>query len=130
MTSGADAIWIVVPAAAREHPAARKVPTWVGLAHSLALDPPPPDAYQLAEMRLERALDRFLALGVAVGGRSATRTRSERSAPRPPGTREEVLNSTLPRAVSQWLCVDLPRRVQRRFHIPVTTVSAASGKPA
>jgi GABA permease len=37
---------------------------------------------------------------------------------------DEVLVSTLPAPVSEWLKIDLPTRVWRRFGIPVTHVTA------
>ncbi len=40
------------------------------------------------------------------------------------GTYEEVIVSTLPKTVSRWLFQDVPHRIQRKFKIPVTTVTA------
>ena len=37
---------------------------------------------------------------------------------------DEVIISTLPSALSQWLRSDLPSRVRRTFEVPVTTVTA------
>lgn len=41
---------------------------------------------------------------------------------------DEVVVSTLPRGLSRWLHQDLPRKVERRFHLPVSVVTA--GQPA
>ncbi len=41
---------------------------------------------------------------------------------------QEVLLSTLPKAASHWLRVDLPSRAQRRFDVPVTTVPAPAAR--
>jgi hypothetical protein len=42
------------------------------------------------------------------------------------GPFDEVIISTLPLGVSRWLGLDVPHRVERRFKVPVTTVTAHS----
>jgi GABA permease len=37
---------------------------------------------------------------------------------------DEIILSTFPPGVSRWLRLDLPRRVEQRFSLPVTTVIA------
>lgn len=131
--AGADAIWIVAPATAPpEDPVASGSEAQLGMVPSLGLDQPAtPDAYQLAEMRLERVRDQFRALGVPVGGEvgdeDPLKAIGDALAAHPC---QEILISTLPRAASHWLRVDLPSRAQRKFHVPVTTVPAPSGKRA
>ena len=39
------------------------------------------------------------------------------------GAFDEVIISTLPLGVSRWLGLDVPHRVERRFKVPVTTVT-------
>lgn len=39
-----------------------------------------------------------------------------------------VILSTLPPGLSHWLTVDMPRRIEHRFGLPVTTVVAGSGE--
>ena len=39
------------------------------------------------------------------------------------GPFDEVIISTLPLGVSRWLGLDVPHRVERRFKVPVTTVT-------
>jgi len=42
-------------------------------------------------------------------------------------TYDEIIVSTLPTTVSRWLLQDVPHRIQRKFKIPVTTVTAREG---
>jgi hypothetical protein len=39
------------------------------------------------------------------------------------GPFDEIIISTLPPGISRWLRMDVPSRVQRRFGVPVTTVT-------
>ena len=39
------------------------------------------------------------------------------------GSFDEVIISTLPLGVSRWLGLDVPNRIERRFKVPVTTVT-------
>ncbi|WNB85134.1 hypothetical protein [Cellulomonas sp. ATA003] len=126
--AGADAVWIVVPAAPPPEDAAAY--SWVT---EQGLMPPAgggdrpalPDAYRLAETKLEQARDQFRPLGVPVDGEVGDedpfRAIGDALTAHPC---EEVLLSTLPRAVSHWLRLDLPSRVQRKYGVPVTTVPA------
>ena len=42
---------------------------------------------------------------------------------------DEIIVSTLPTGVSHWLRLDLPKRLERKHHIPVTTVTAGPRPP-
>jgi hypothetical protein len=123
--AGADAIWIVVPATAPStEPAGSGFEGEFGMVPSLGLDQPAPtDPYRLAEMRLERAREQFRSLGVPVGGEVGDEDPltaiGDALAARPCA---EIVISTLPKAVSHWLRVDLPSRAHRKYHLPVTTV--------
>jgi hypothetical protein len=79
----------------------------------------------LARWRLRTAIDRLHALGIEAEGQvghpdpfsAISRLLAERRF-------DEIILSTLPPSLSRWLQVDLPTRVQRRFHVPVTTIAA------
>ena len=43
------------------------------------------------------------------------------------GPFDEIIISTLPLGASRWLGLDVPHRVERRFKVPVTTVTAKAG---
>jgi hypothetical protein len=85
-------------------------------------------AYELAEKRLEAARSRLSGLGVPVGGEvgdedpltAVGEVLAQREF-------DEVIVSTLPKAISHWLRTDLPSRIQRKHHLPVTTVTARAG---
>jgi hypothetical protein len=36
---------------------------------------------------------------------------------------DEIIISTLPSGISHWLRMDLPQRAERRFKLPVTTIT-------
>ena len=42
---------------------------------------------------------------------------------------DEIILSTLPKTVSRWLHQDVPHRIQRKYKIPVTTVTARERMP-
>lgn len=83
------------------------------------------EAIAVAEDRLRRALVRFGEFDAEVSG--------EVGAERPldairDAVRDDdydgIVLSTLPAGVSRWLGMDLPRRVERTFDLPVTHVVA------
>ncbi len=122
--AGATELWIVAPVSTPSGVLmAGAAPT--GEALPVRNREPDAAAYDLAEWRLERARERFRALGIEVGGEVADpdpfkavgKAMEDREL-------DEVVISTLPSAVSQWLRLDLSSRVQRRHGVPVFTVAA------
>ena len=81
----------------------------------------------LARSRMEAAQARFAAVGAdigegVVGDANPVRAIDDLLLD---ATFDEIILSTLPSGVSRWLRLDLPRRVEQRFGLPVTTVISA-----
>ncbi len=90
------------------------------------LGPPPADrAYALARQRLDRALEHLRSLGATVDGEVGDPDPLEavRVALGHFGA-DEIVLSTLPRGLSQWLRRDLPARLRKSCGIPVTHLVA------
>ena len=85
------------------------------------------DADEAAQRQLDVGIAWLRHLGAAVDGevgdedpvRGVGDTLKEKSY-------DEVIISTLPSGVSRWLHQDLPHRVQRKYKLPVTVVTAKS----
>lgn len=82
------------------------------------------EAVRAAEERVRGELHRLRGLGAAATGEvalddpvDAVARVLERS------SFDEIVVSTLPSAVSRWLRLDLPRRLQRRFGLPVVEIT-------
>jgi flavin-binding protein dodecin len=85
-------------------------------------------ARRLAEARLSPLLDHLGERGVpATWETSFDDPTSAAAAVVDRAAFDEVVVSTLPAALSRWLRVDLPRRLQRRCGLPVTVVEDRSG---
>jgi hypothetical protein len=84
-----------------------------------------PDERELAEERLRYGLDWMRSLGATVNGEvgdtEAVRAVRAVIEARPI---DEIIISTLPTTISRWLRQDLPHRVERKFSLPVTVVTA------
>ena len=81
--------------------------------------------YEQARARLEFGLDRLRRLGATVNGDVGVAhpftAISEVLARR---RFDEVVLFTLPSSVSRWLHLDIPHHVERKFHVPVTVITA------
>src|SRR4051812_35104447 len=81
------------------------------------------DNYEYARSRLEYGLEVLRGLGASVDGEvgdaNPSRAIHEILQRR---QFDEVALSTLPKAVSRWLGLDIPHQVERKFHLPVTLI--------
>jgi cell pole-organizing protein PopZ len=125
--AGATELWIVAPVTPPSGMAmAGAAPT--GEALPVRDREPDAAAYALAERRLEEARVRFSALGIDVGGevgdpdpfKAVSKVMERRQF-------DEVVLSVLPSTVSQWLRLDVPSRVERKYKVPVVTVPGRAG---
>jgi flavin-binding protein dodecin len=78
-----------------------------------------------ARQRLSTLLDWFKAAGVEAEGSVVGDPMPAMEAAIGSEPFDEIIISTLPARVSQWLRLDLVHRASRRFDIPITTVTAA-----
>jgi hypothetical protein len=119
---------LLVPATARAHrdPAEALVPGLRVPGHPIDPAHDIEDDYADARARLETGLNALQPLGATVNG--------EVGNPDPLKAIEEILArrhfdeiilSTLPSGASRWLRQDLPHKVERKFHLPVTVVTAS-----
>ncbi|WP_347059848.1 hypothetical protein ABC795_05200 [Blastococcus sp. HT6-30] len=119
ITAGPHEFFLVAPAT----PAADEVD---GPSAYAGLGPSATDrAYALARQRLDRALDRLRDLGATVDGEvgDPDAVQAVRAALRH-FPADEVVVSTLPSGLSQWLRRDLPARLRKGCDIPVSHLPA------
>jgi GABA permease len=82
-------------------------------------------ATQIAQSRLNQALSRLHAEGVDASGELGDAEPLTAIQNALEGEQfDEIIISTLPLGVSRWLGLDLPSRAERKFKLPVTTVTA------
>jgi len=122
--SGQSEFWLVVPATPAQHLVPTFTPPMPVMGGVAALPPAPEEGRRLADAKLRAALSRMTAAGVSVGGevgdpdpmtavRDALAHRDV----------DEIIVSTLPDRLSRWVRQDLPRRLEHRFHLPVTRIT-------
>jgi len=91
---------------------------------TLNLPHPPAEAVKLAQAKLDAALKKLTAAGVAASGAvSDPDPMHAVEAAMADGTYDEIIVVTLPSRFSHWLHTDLPDRLAHRFHVPVTHVA-------
>jgi GABA permease len=85
-----------------------------------------PDERELAVDRLHFGLEWMRGLGATVDGEVGD-TDAVRAVRNVVESRQvdEIIISTLPTTISRWLRQDLPHRVERKFALPVTVVTAS-----
>ena len=85
------------------------------------------DADEAAQRRLDAGLVWLRRLGATVAGDVGDEdpVRGVGDALREK-TYDEVIISTLPSGISRWLHQDLPHRIERKYKLPVTVVTAKS----
>jgi nucleotide-binding universal stress UspA family protein len=121
--AGPAEFWVLVPATQTTDLAAPAfLPGMGGVPIQASLE----DSEALARSRLDAALERLRAAGVTADGEVGDPD-PFRAIEHTLATREfdEVVVSTLPARLSRWLHQDLPSRVERKFHVPVTHIGAA-----
>jgi GABA permease len=86
---------------------------------------PPEEAQRLAQAKLDAALKKLAGAGAIAGGEVCDPD-PMRAVDTAVTNREfdEIIVSTLPARLSRWLHQDLPGRLGRKFHLPVTHVAA------
>jgi hypothetical protein len=111
---------LLVPATPRAH---RNLDTRVA-GINMPLDTEDDD-YAEARKRLEQGMDTLRSLGATVDGvvgdpdplKAVQEVLARRSV-------DEIVLSTLPSGISRWLGQDLPHKLERKFHLPITVVTA------
>ena len=96
----------------------------------------PPDAEAehrarlTSQARLEQLISRIRAEGGEAQGEIGDDDplKAIESVMRTGGSFDGIITSTLPTGVSRWLRMDLPRKVERKYKLPVTTVTAKLGR--
>src|SRR5829696_7937112 len=120
--------WIVVPAtplpAGRPEsmvPWAKGMPMSPSSTHAAADE----GAREAAQERLRVGIERLRQAGATVDGEVGSRD-PQQAVTHALAHREvdEIIVSTLPSGVSHWLRLDLRKRLERKHHVPVTTVTA------
>ena len=127
IAQGPCEFWLLVPATPRAHRATLARAGMEILGHPQMASAAMEDDYAHARSRLEFGLTNLRMAGATVDGdighsdpmKAMEETVHQRHF-------DEIILSTLPSGVSRWLGQDLPRKVERRFHLPVTVVTATA----
>ncbi len=90
------------------------------------------DATAIAERRLRAALDRLSSVAgeAPVTGNVGSEDPMQAISDALAGNEyREIIISTLPAGVSKWLRTDLPRKVERKFGLPVSSIESTEAPP-
>jgi hypothetical protein len=80
--------------------------------------------WEMAERRLAHELDRLRRNGIVADGEVGPEDPIEAISDVLSRKQfDEIIICSLPQRVSRWLAMDLPRKAQRRFHLPVVHCS-------
>jgi hypothetical protein len=126
VAAGPAEFWLVVPATPvndlESMAAAPPMPVIGGVA---SIPAPPEEARRLAQAKLDAALKQLASAGASAGGEVSDADPMS-AVEQAVASREfdEIIVSTLPARLSRWLHQDLPARLGRKFHLPVTHVAA------
>ena len=125
--AGPSEFFVVVPATPVKDLASKSMPMMPMpvMGGVLSVPGPPEEARRLAHDKLQLALQQLAAAGATADGevgdgdpmRAVTDALGR-------GRFDEIIVSTLPGRLSRWLHADFPRRLEHRFHLPVTHVEA------
>jgi hypothetical protein len=123
--AGPSEFWVVVPATPVKDLASKSMPMMPMpvMGGVLSVPASPEEARTLAQEKLDSALRRLVAAGAAANGEVGDgdpMRAVEEALSR--GHFDEIIVSTLPERLSRWLRQDFPRRLEHRFHLPVTHV--------
>ena len=125
MTAGPAEFWLVVPATpVRDLVSSVVMPPMPVMGGVPTIPAPPGEAQRLAQAKLDTALKKLAGAGAIAGGEVCDPD-PMRAVDAAVTSREfdEIIVSTLPARLSRWLHQDLPERLGRKFHIPVTHVA-------
>jgi hypothetical protein len=126
MAAGPAEFWLVVPATpVKDLVSSAMVPPPMPVMGGVPTIPAPPEeARRLAQGKLDAALKKLSAAGATARGEVCDPD-PMRAVEAAVTSREfdEIIVSTLPARLSRWLHQDLPGRLGRKFHLPVTHVA-------
>ena len=129
MARGPAEFWVVAPAT----PATQLIGDFGALGGAFPIDPSllptaadiRDEGVAVARSNLDTELGRLRELGATADGDVGDPNPMTAIEKALAGQQfDEIILSTLPAGISRWLALDLPHRVQRKFDIPLTVVTA------